>query len=190
MKNIYIYGMPRTGKTSLATYIAKKYPNYHIINLDAIREAFLEIFPNDINYKEKVGMQDKFPEFLRSYINNEEEWNKGAFSYIIEGYDITPETIEKFFPEYLKYGLFYDDTVTSSTLLEIVRKYDFSKDWSFYKDDDYMLAFLEKYIQRNNSFMQRANENGMKCFKTTSNRTDVFQKVLDDISFNIQNIEE
>lgn len=185
MKNIYIYGMPRTGKTSLATCIAKKFPNYHIINLDAIREAFLEIFPEDINYKEKIGLQDKFPAFLRSYIKNEEEWNRGSFSYIIEGYDITPESIVKFFPEYLKYGLFYNDTTTSSMLLEAVKKYDSSKDWSFYKNDDFMLAFLEKYIQRNSSFMQRANENGIKCFKTTSNRTEVFQKILDDISSNM-----
>lgn len=185
MKNIYIYGMPRTGKTSLATYIAQKYTNYHIINIDAVREAFFEVFPEDINYKEKIGMQDKFPAFLRSYIKNEEEWNKGTFSYIIEGYDITPESIKQFFPEYLKYGLFYDDTVTSQETLEIVRTYDTPKDWSFYKDNEFMLAFLEKYIQRNNSFMKRANENGIKCFETSTNRHETFQKVLDDIASNI-----
>lgn len=183
MKNIYIYGMPRTGKTSLATCIARKYTNYHIINLDAIREAFFDVFPKDINYKEKIGMQDRFPDFLRSYIKNEEEWNKGTFSYIIEGYDIAPENVKIFFPDYLKYGLFYDDNITSKEMLEMVKEYDTPKDWSFYKDDDFMLNFLEKYIQRNNNLMNIANENGIKCFRTSIDRTGAFEKILDDLDF-------
>ena len=83
----------------------------------------------------------------------------------------------------MKYGLFYDDNITSKEMLEMVKEYDTPKDWSLYKDDDFMLNFLEKYIQRNNNLMNIANENGIKCFRTSIDRIGVFEKILDDLDF-------
>ena len=58
MKNIAIFGASRSGKSTLAKMIAKKYQNYHIIIGDDIRGTFTEVFPqNEISSKGGKGMK-------------------------------------------------------------------------------------------------------------------------------------
>ncbi len=47
MKNVAIFGSSRSGKSTLAKMISKKYSNYHIIIGDDIRGAFQEVLPNN-----------------------------------------------------------------------------------------------------------------------------------------------
>lgn len=180
MKNIFIIGLPRTGKTTLSEMISKQIPNYHIINIDAIREAFFEVMPQEINYKEKIGMKDKFPEFLSSYVAHENEWNKGKFAYIIEGYDLWPETIAKYFDDYLIYALYYDN-VTPESVLKEIRKYDQKEDWSYDKDDEYMLDFLRRYTNRIHMYKQECQKYNIKLFDTSKNRKEILTDIVNEI---------
>lgn len=45
MKDILIFGVPRAGKTTLAKLLAEKLENYHVFSIDAIINAFGDIFP-------------------------------------------------------------------------------------------------------------------------------------------------
>ena len=56
MKNIAIFGSSRSGKSTLAKMISKKYSNYHIIIGDDIRWAFQEVLSNN-NINSKGGMK-------------------------------------------------------------------------------------------------------------------------------------
>ena len=61
VKNIAIFGSSRSGKSTLAKMISKKYPNYHIIIGDDIRWAFQEVLPNNnINSKGGIGTVRRF----------------------------------------------------------------------------------------------------------------------------------
>lgn len=65
MKNIVIAGVPRAGKTTLATLLAKELENYHILSLDCIRNAFDDIFPQlDINPREGKNTFKDLPKFI------------------------------------------------------------------------------------------------------------------------------
>ena len=44
MKNIIIFGEPRSGKSTLANMIIDKF-NYQVIHVDAVRDTFKEIYP-------------------------------------------------------------------------------------------------------------------------------------------------
>ena len=55
MKNIILLGVPRSGKTTFAQMILAKYPNYNLIQGDAISVAFNE-YDQEINKKEKEGI--------------------------------------------------------------------------------------------------------------------------------------
>ena len=48
MKNIYIIGVARTGKSTLSKLIKEKYPVYNQISFEAIRNGFIESQP-DLN---------------------------------------------------------------------------------------------------------------------------------------------
>ncbi len=54
MKNIAIFGSSRSGKSTLAKMISKKYSNYHILIGDDIRRVFQEVLPNN-NINSKGG---------------------------------------------------------------------------------------------------------------------------------------
>lgn len=65
MKNIAIFGSSRSGKSTLSKMISKKFPNYHIISGDDIRNTFSDVLPqNNINSKGGSGMVEDFPNFL------------------------------------------------------------------------------------------------------------------------------
>ena len=64
MKNIIILGVARSGKTTLARMIKKRYSNYNIIDGDCIRNAFEKSIPEvNINHVNGSGMIEKFPDF-------------------------------------------------------------------------------------------------------------------------------
>lgn len=48
MKNIYIVGIPRSGKSTLSKMIKSKYPEMNIISFEAIRNGFIKSQP-DLN---------------------------------------------------------------------------------------------------------------------------------------------
>ena len=67
MKNIAIFGSSRSGKTTLAKMISKKYPRYHVFIGDDIRWAFQDVLPyTNINSTGGTGMTNDFPNFLAS----------------------------------------------------------------------------------------------------------------------------
>ena len=45
MKNIYIIGVPRSGKTTLAHLLKEEYPTFNLISFEAIRNAFIKTQP-------------------------------------------------------------------------------------------------------------------------------------------------
>ena len=45
MKNIFIIGVPRSGKSSLSKLIKKNYPIYNQLSFEAIRNGFIETQP-------------------------------------------------------------------------------------------------------------------------------------------------
>ena len=78
MKNLVILGASRAGKTTLAREINKKYPNYHILSGDSIRNAFQETLPqNEINKYDGKGMREDFSRFSAYLFKEHIKKNRG-----------------------------------------------------------------------------------------------------------------
>ena len=50
MKNIYIVGVPRSGKSTLAKLIKEKYPIYNQFSFEAIRNDVFKNIIEDLKY--------------------------------------------------------------------------------------------------------------------------------------------
>ena len=68
MKNVIIFGEPRSGKSTLANMIVDKF-NYQVIHVDAIRDTFKTIYP-ELNIAPDIAINNKkFQLFIQEYLN-------------------------------------------------------------------------------------------------------------------------
>ena len=59
MKNIYIVGVPRTGKTTLTKLIKQEIPQVNLISFEAIRNGFIKSQP-ELNMGSKKSNSSEF----------------------------------------------------------------------------------------------------------------------------------
>ncbi len=78
MKNIYIIGVPRSGKSTLSKIVKSKYPDMNVISFEAVRNGFIKSQPNlNMENRNSRARQEILPQFLIEFVH----WN-----YIISGY--------------------------------------------------------------------------------------------------------
>ena len=84
MKNIYIVGIPRAGKSTLSKLIKDRYPIYNQFSFEAIRNAFIESQP-ELNMENRKS--DARKNILPKHFITFAHWNKEILSCpsLIEG---------------------------------------------------------------------------------------------------------
>lgn len=180
-KNIFILGAGRSGKTTLAKMIAKKY-GYSIISIDDIVTA-MEAFP-DLNIAwngEHGAVAEKMAPFLAMYL---QELSEGPVFYggcktVIEG---TAIDLDRLIPavnrrKYLLIGLTYCQT-TAEELFQNVRKYDTEDDWTYYLTDEQLKSYCEISVERNKYFDEKCKEHRIATYDTSSDREAVFADIV------------
>lgn len=183
MKNIAILGIPRSGKSTLAKMISKKYPNYHIVIGDDIRSAFQNVLPNNnINNKGGIGMIEDFPNFLSYLFYKNIKRNKGIFNYIVETCDITPQKAYELFNK--------DDTIllflgtpnqTFKQHFEEIRKYETKIDWTYNRSDEHMLEHSKLWVSKSKEYEKECKELDIWYVDTSFNREEVLNNTLKKI---------
>lgn len=183
MKNIAIFGSSRSGKTTLAKMISKKYPNYHIIIGDDIRWAFEEVLPsNNINNKGGSGMENDFPNFLASYFYKSIMRNNDEFNYIVETCDMTPKKASLLFKREDIILLFLG--TPKQTALEHfneIRKYQTEKDWTYDRSDEHILEHSKHWISKSIEYEKECKELNIWYVDTSFNREEVLNETLKEI---------
>lgn len=98
MKNIYIVGVPRTGKSTLSKLIKEKYPIYNQLSFEAIRNGFIESQP-ELNMGNRNSEARK--NILPKYITTFASWNNKILSAptLIEGDFCSVETLSNILDE-------------------------------------------------------------------------------------------
>ena len=98
MKNIYIVGVPRAGKSTLSKFIKNRYPFFNQISFEAIRNGFMESQPElDMGNRRSDARKNIMPKHIVTYAH----WNnvillcpslvEGDFCSIEELYDLIDE---------------------------------------------------------------------------------------------------
>lgn len=178
MKNIVIFGSARSGKSTLAKMISKKFNNYHIIIGDDIRWAFQETLPdNNINSKGGIGMKEDFPRFLSTLFYKSIKRNYGEINYIVETCDINPDKAKELFDR--------DDTIliflgtprqTIEQHFNEIKKYQTERDWTYDRTDEEILYHSKYWIPKSKEHQEECKRLNIWYVDTSFDR----EKVLND----------
>ncbi len=184
MKNIAIFGASRSGKSTLAHMICKKYPNYNLIIGDAIRKAFSEVLPqNNINSQiGSSGMLEDFPKFLSYVFYRSIKKIDGDFNYIIDTCDISPEKANELFyrDDTLIIFLGYPHQTEKEHLIQI-KKYEKETDWTYGQTEEYMKGHAKHWTSRSKYFEHTCKELGIWFVDTSFNREKVLEETMRQI---------
>lgn len=141
MKNIMIFGICRTGKTTFSRMIQKKLRNYQIIEVDTIISALQKTIPDiPIGFIHDNLKENKLPEFLNLFIQKNINKNGKELGFIINGDSILPEDLSKYFDlkEMIVY-YFVTEKLSPEQILENCRKFDSKEEWTTRRSDDELL---------------------------------------------------
>lgn len=155
MKNIYIIGVARTGKSTLSKLIKEKYPVYNQISFEAIRNGFIESQP-DLNMDNRNSEARK--NILPKHITTFSSWNNKILS--------VPTLIE-------------GDFCSVSKLLSLLDENDFI---ICLGNGCRNIEEIIKGIRENDKInYDYCIKNNIKYYDTYINRDKIFRQILNDI---------
>ena len=168
MKNIFIGGVAKSGKSRLATNLCKKYSMNHI-PLDYFTSSFKHNLP-ELGITSNVIIDKKSSELLALFISRfiEIAESKDDEFFVLDSAHILPQDIIKYLntDKWDIYYLGYPNT-TSEEKIKEVRKYT-KGGWVSKKTENELLEILDELINISRNIENVCNENNI-CFLDTSN---------------------
>ena len=164
MKSIIITGYPKSGKTTIAKKLSKKYGISHL-SLDAIIDAFEKIYPQlkiTHNAKSTKILIEKLVPFVTHLLTR---YYYYQIPFVLEGYHLDPVYLKQKFRKYkpLILAVGYSD-IDSDRKLEITRRNSITPDWTKKIDDNVMKDWFAKAIIRCGEQKQLCEKNKIPYF--------------------------
>ncbi len=135
MKNIFILGAGRAGKSTLSRKVKEKYPLYNLVHSDAIRVGMTtNIAKKYIDYIMDYQSNEYYQHVLLSFVDCQNRQDFNNYGTILEGSQILPsvlseyENLENTIVVFLGHG-----SLTEKDIFAMVREHDKPRDWSFKK---------------------------------------------------------
>lgn len=176
MKNIYIIGIPRSGKTTLSKIIKQKYPQMNIISFEAIRNGFIKTQPNlNMGNRNSKARQEILPKFLIEFAH----WNLiiSNCGNIIEGSFANIQTVAELAGDDIIICLGLGKRNFQEIILGI-QKYDnendYTKNWTKEQLENHFYDIVEN-DKENFELCQKYN---VVYFDTYHDRDKVFFDIL------------
>lgn len=180
MKNIFIAGVAKSGKSTIANRI--NHNNiYNHIPLDYFASSLKHNFPEtkitssvviDRNSSKRLSL---LLSRVIEIIDNTDEL------FIIDSAHILPKDIIKYLNKD-KWDVYYVGypSITKEEKIKIIRKFEEDTDWTFKRDDEELLKILEELIILSNEIEKDCNELNIKFIDTSND----FNKIIDEIEVN------
>ena len=181
MKNIIIGGTVRGGKTTLANLLRKRF-GYSKVESDTIVNAFDRVFPDfGITHRNAKLAREKYEPFLFECLNGFYRDLKYTGNItVFPGSQFLPENISKYEKKDKYIVIFLGlDGISPGQLLSTIRSNDTENDWTFKKDDEWMLKFCENVILESKQLKLDCEKYGFYYFNTYHNRDDVLNSICD-----------
>lgn len=184
-KDIIIIGRPRAGKSTLADKLIDRY-GYQIIRLDALRNAFRDIFPELGIAPDKAINNEKWYEFLKKYYEKLRYCSRHQHKFIIEGCEMQIKKCLDLFgnEDNLIYVLGQID-ITPKDMADNIVKYDTQDDWTRRYEYKELLAYCEDSINKAKALKKECIQYGLQFFDTAKDREKVLNDIMKDIEKSI-----
>lgn len=182
--NIYIVGVPRTGKSSLASLVKSEIPSFNIISFEAIRNGFIKSLPDlNMGNRESKARKEVLPEFILEFLN----WNKTILNVnnVIEGDFISVESLhEKKSNDdliiCLGFGKRSIDEIYDN-VNKYSKEYDYTYNWDIGEFKKHFYDLEEKDTQNYNY----CKENKILYYDTFNNREEILNNIIEVIKKSI-----
>ena len=181
MKNIYVVGVARSGKSTLTRLIKERFPMYNQFSFEAIRNGFIETQPElKMNNRHSKARKEILPKHIVTFAN----WNSHFLHSpsLIEGTFCTVEELYNLLDENdyiicLGLGCKQIEEIARGVKMHDTND-DYTKEWTEeqIKAHFYDIPYVD---QKNYEFCQ---ENNIDYFDTFENREEVFDEILKRIS--------
>lgn len=177
MKDIFIFGCPRSGKTILATELHEKF-GYSIISIDSIVSAFEKTLPevgithHNTDFKFKV-----LPKFIvKFYSKLKNDYPDTHF--VIEGWHIFPKETIKYLnlKSFIVFGIGFPNQDVLLKLKEI-RDFSYENDYCKHLDDQRMIKLIENCKIQSLKIQQECKEIGIEFFDLSNSWDNIQQKI-------------
>lgn len=177
MKNIYIIGVPRSGKSTLSRIIKSKYPEMNIISFEAIRNGFIKAQPTlNMGNRNSNARKEILPPFVVEFVY----WNNIITGYgnIVEGSFSDIKTLKKLINN--------EDIIVclglgKRNIQEIVngiKMYDNENDYTKHWTEEQIKKHFYDITEKDYENYELCKKYNIKYFDTFNNREDVFLNIL------------
>ena len=191
--NIIIAGVPRAGKSTISQILSKRFGFQHI-SMDSIIAGFEKCFPETgVNTYCGLSSLDtlklisgKMAPFVRAMIDSKhyDEFEPGM---VFDMYQLLPQDYEKYLRDAnCQVFYFLTSDVTPQERVEIQRKYDTPKDYTFNRSDDELLEGAEYIVEQSLIMKEQCEKLGLPFYETARNREKVFADFLQMIEEKIK----
>ena len=191
--NIIIAGVPRAGKSTISQILSKRFGFQHI-SMDSIIANFEKCFPETgVNTYCGLSSLDtlklisgKMAPFVRAMIDSKhyDEFEPGM---IFDMYQLLPQDYEKHLRDAnCQVFYFLTSDVTPQERVEIQRKYDTPKDYTFNRSDDELLEGAEYIVEQSLIMKEQCEKLSIPFYETARNREKVFADFLQMIEEKIK----
>ena len=187
-KHIIIAGVPRAGKSTVSQMIAKKY-GYQHISMDSIIAGFEKAFPQvgidtdaGIDVKEKVqSISAKIAPFLRAMMDSG-EYDECDYGMVIDVFQLLPEDYRKYIdPAVCEIAYFITSDVTAEERFELLKQYDTSKDYTYYKSDKENRKNCSEIVEISKWMKEQCEQFEVPCSETAKERDKVLSDFVDSL---------
>ncbi|MBQ7453032.1 MAG: hypothetical protein IJS68_02055 [Clostridia bacterium] len=179
MKNIFIGGVARSGKGTLAEMIKEKCPKYNHISLDYFTASLKENFP-ETGIKTSVIIGDSSPKLALLLSKTMDIMNDKQERFIIDSAHIMPHDILKYIDRSKWDVIFlgYPRTTTEEKI-KIVLENDDEKDWTRKKTYDELFYRIDCLIKISKAIEEECNELDITFVDTSTNFNAQIQRVAE-----------
>ena len=181
MKNIFIIGIPRSGKSTLSKLIKDKYPTYNQFSFEAIRNGFIKTQPElNMGNRNSDARKNILPGHIVEFIH----WNSNILNNpsLIEGDFCSCEDLYNLINE--------DDEIIClglgcRSIVEVIsniKKYDTTSDYTYEWDEDRLTSHFNDIVDKDKNNYEFCIKNNIKYYDTYDNREEVFNSILKSIN--------
>ena len=179
MKNVFIGGVARAGKGTLAEQIKKNAPEYNHISLDYFTASLSQNFP-ETGIKTSVIIGDSSPKLALLLSKTMEIMDTKKEKFIIDSAHIMPNDIMKYIDrdKWDVYFLGYPNTTTEEKI-KIVQEKDDASDWTKKKTKEELAYRITNLIRISKEIEKECKQNGINFVDTSFNFEKELEKVAD-----------